>query len=154
MHADHVTGSGALKTQLKPDVVQSIISKVSGAKADIYVGPNDIIECGQSVQLRVLATPGKVTYNYSELKLLTIFLFSLSSTLAIMLGHTNGCVSYYCPDGPYVFTGDCLLIMGCGRTDFQQGDSGQLYNSIHQELFTLPEDCFVYPAHDYSGILS
>ena len=68
-----------------------------------------------------------------------------------MTGHTSGCISYYCPDGPFVFTGDALLIGGCGRTDFQQGNSGQLYDSIHQNLFTLSEQCYVYPAHDYKG---
>ena len=64
-------------------------------------------------------------------------------------GHTSGCVSYALPDR--VFTGDALLIGGCGRTDFQQGDSGQLYDSINGKLFTLPLDTLVYPGHDYNG---
>lgn len=64
-------------------------------------------------------------------------------------GHTNGCVSYYV--GDRIFTGDALLIDGCGRTDFQQGDAGQLYDSIHSKIFTLPEDTLVYPGHDYHG---
>ncbi|QSA97230.1 MBL fold metallo-hydrolase [Methylococcus sp. EFPC2] len=64
-------------------------------------------------------------------------------------GHTNGCVSYVMVDR--VFTGDALLIGGCGRTDFQQGDAGQLYDSIATKLFTLPPDTLVYPAHDYQG---
>ena len=64
-------------------------------------------------------------------------------------GHTSGCVSYDLPDR--VFTGDALLIGGCGRTDFQQGDAGQLYDSIHGKLFTLPPDTLVYPGHDYNG---
>lgn len=64
-------------------------------------------------------------------------------------GHTNGCVSYVV--GDRVFTGDALLIGGCGRTDFQNGDAGQLYESIHKKLFTLPPDTLVYPAHDYNG---
>ena len=50
-----------------------------------------------------------------------------------------------------VFTGDTLLIRGCGRTDFQQGDARTLYRSVHERLFTLPEDCLVYPGHDYKG---
>jgi glyoxylase-like metal-dependent hydrolase (beta-lactamase superfamily II) len=50
-----------------------------------------------------------------------------------------------------VFTGDALLIGGCGRTDFQQGDSGTLYDSIHEKLFTLPPDTLVFPGHDYNG---
>jgi len=64
-------------------------------------------------------------------------------------GHTGGCVSYVINDR--VFTGDSLLINGCGRTDFQQGDSSTLYQSITQKLFTLPKDTLVYPGHDYNG---
>lgn len=64
-------------------------------------------------------------------------------------GHTEGCVSYF--TGDRVFTGDALLINGCGRTDFQHGDPGTLYDSIHEKLFTLPPDTLVYPGHDYQG---
>ncbi|PKM12188.1 MAG: Zn-dependent hydrolase [Gammaproteobacteria bacterium HGW-Gammaproteobacteria-3] len=64
-------------------------------------------------------------------------------------GHTQGCVSYVMADR--VFTGDALLIDGSGRTDFQQGDAGQLYDSITGKLFTLPPDTLVYPGHDYQG---
>lgn len=64
-------------------------------------------------------------------------------------GHTSGCVSYLI--GDRVFTGDALLINGCGRTDFQQGDAGTLFDSIIKKLFTLPLDTLVYPGHDYNG---
>lgn len=64
-------------------------------------------------------------------------------------GHTRGCVSYLV--GDRIFTGDALLIGGCGRTDFQQGDAGQLYDSIHQHIFSLPDTTLVYPGHDYQG---
>ncbi len=64
-------------------------------------------------------------------------------------GHTAGCVSYRWRDR--VFTGDALLIDGCGRTDFQGGDSGRLYDSITRGLFSLPNETLVYPAHDYNG---
>jgi sulfur dioxygenase len=64
-------------------------------------------------------------------------------------GHTSGCVAYVGHDR--VFTGDTLLIGGCGRTDFQQGDAGRLYDSVHGQLFTLPPDTLVYPGHDYKG---
>jgi glyoxylase-like metal-dependent hydrolase (beta-lactamase superfamily II) len=64
-------------------------------------------------------------------------------------GHTSGCVSYVLADR--VFSGDALLIGGSGRTDFQQGDAGQLYDSITSKLFTLPPDTLVYPGHDYNG---
>lgn len=64
-------------------------------------------------------------------------------------GHTAGCVSYVMADR--VFTGDALLIGGSGRTDFQQGDAGLLYDSITGKLFSLPPDTLVYPGHDYNG---
>jgi glyoxylase-like metal-dependent hydrolase (beta-lactamase superfamily II)/rhodanese-related sulfurtransferase len=62
-------------------------------------------------------------------------------------GHTPGCTSFLWHDR--VFSGDSLLIGGCGRTDFQGGDAGALYDSITQRLFTLPGDTLVYPGHDY-----
>jgi len=64
-------------------------------------------------------------------------------------GHTNGCVSYVC--GGSVFTGDALLIRGCGRTDFQEGSAEILYESVQSQLFSLPDETMVYPAHDYKG---
>ena len=67
-------------------------------------------------------------------------------------GHTNGCLSYLLDDASRVFTGDCLLIRGCGRTDFQQGDTAALYRSVHAQLFTLPGSCLVHPGHDYNGL--
>jgi len=66
-------------------------------------------------------------------------------------GHTNGCMSFVLSDQSKVFTGDALLIRGCGRSDFQQGNASRLFHSITEQLFTLPDDCAVYPAHDYHG---
>lgn len=66
-------------------------------------------------------------------------------------GHTPGCLSFVTGDHGMVFTGDALLVRGAGRTDFQQGDAGRLFRSIREQLFTLPEACLVYPAHDYEG---
>src|SRR5690242_8006816 len=67
-------------------------------------------------------------------------------------GHTGGCVTYVLDDRSMAFTGDCLLIRGCGRTDFQGGDSGALYRSVHEQIFSLPDDCLLYPGHDYRGL--
>lgn len=64
-------------------------------------------------------------------------------------GHTDGHFSYLAADR--IFTGDALLIDGCGRTDFQDGDADALYQSVREKLFTLPDDVLVYPAHDYKG---
>jgi glyoxylase-like metal-dependent hydrolase (beta-lactamase superfamily II) len=64
-------------------------------------------------------------------------------------GHTPGSTCYLWRDR--LFTGDTLLIGGCGRTDFQRGDPASLYQSITQRLFRLPDDTLVYPGHDYKG---
>ncbi|CAF93270.1 unnamed protein product, partial [Tetraodon nigroviridis] len=102
--------------------LKSAISKLSGATADILLSENDKITFGRHF-LTVLETPG----------------------------HTDGCVSLLIEDKSMVFTGDALLIRGCGRTDFQQGSPEKLYESVHQKIFTLPDECLVYPAHDYLG---
>lgn len=126
VHADHVTGTGLIKKKM-PEV-KSVISKVSNAKADHVVEHGDKIYFGD-LFLEVRATPG----------------------------HTQGCVTYVTgngPDQPYprmAFTGDALLIHGCGRTDFQAGNSRQLYQSVHSQIFTLPKETLIYPAHDYKG---
>jgi len=64
-------------------------------------------------------------------------------------GHTDGHFAYLLDDR--LFTGDALLIDGCGRTDFQNGDPEMLFRSVREKLFTLPDDCLVYPAHDYEA---
>lgn len=64
-------------------------------------------------------------------------------------GHTSGHHAYVV--GERVFTGDALLIDGCGRTDFQGGSAADLYRSVTQKLFTLPDEQLVYPGHDYQG---
>lgn len=123
VHADHVTAGGLIRRE-RPEV-QTIISDVSGAKGDIKVKHGDIISFG-TVQLEVRSTPG----------------------------HTAGCLSYVLrPQNKpaMIFTGDALLIRGCGRTDFQQGNSEQLYESVHAQILSLPADTFVYPGHDYKG---
>jgi len=65
-------------------------------------------------------------------------------------GHTNGCTTYHLDDHA-IFTGDTLLIQGCGRTDFQEGSSEKLFSSIRDKLFTLPDHTLVYPGHDYKN---
>ncbi|GAB4846689.1 Polypeptide N-acetylgalactosaminyltransferase 3 [Ancistrocladus abbreviatus] len=126
VHADHVTGTGLIKS--KCPGVESVISRASNAKADHLVEPGDKIHFGDMF-LEVRPTPG----------------------------HTCGCITYVTGDGPdqpqprMAFTGDALLIRGCGRTDFQGGSSSQLYKSVHSQIFTLPKDTLIYPAHDYRG---
>lgn len=100
-----------------------VLSGRSGASgADVYVDHGDTI--GENgVTLTVRATPG----------------------------HTDGCVTYVTADSRMAFTGDALLIRGAGRTDFQHGNAALLYHSIKEQIFTLPDDCLLYPAHDYAG---
>lgn len=67
-------------------------------------------------------------------------------------GHTDSCMSFWMKDR--VFTGDTLLIRGCGRTDFQDGSAARLFESIQQKLFILPDATLVFPGHDYRGLAS
>jgi glyoxylase-like metal-dependent hydrolase (beta-lactamase superfamily II)/rhodanese-related sulfurtransferase len=67
-------------------------------------------------------------------------------------GHTHGCVTYVLDDESMAFTGDCLLIRGSGRTDFQQGDPREMYRSVRSQILSLPPSCLLYPAHDYRGL--
>jgi glyoxylase-like metal-dependent hydrolase (beta-lactamase superfamily II) len=89
--------------------------------ANVQLQDGDLLLFGVAEQLRALHTPG----------------------------HTAGSMSYEWRGN--VFSGDALLIDGCGRTDFQGGDAGALYDSIHGRLFTLPDITRVYPGHDYRG---
>ncbi|MCC5896507.1 MAG: MBL fold metallo-hydrolase [Phormidium sp. BM_Day4_Bin.17] len=66
------------------------------------------------------------------------------------LGHTDSHMAYLV-NGTHLLTGDSLLIRGCGRTDFQSGDAGSLYDVVTERFFTLPENTLVYPGHDYRG---
>lgn len=128
VHADHITGTGKLKQLCAANAGQSpcssVIAAVSGAVADVKVSEYDALRFG-SFTLFVLATPG----------------------------HTQGCLSFVLDDLSKVFTGDALLIRGCGRTDFQGGSASTLYRSVHSRLLSnLPGNCLVYPAHDYKGM--
>jgi glyoxylase-like metal-dependent hydrolase (beta-lactamase superfamily II)/rhodanese-related sulfurtransferase len=67
-------------------------------------------------------------------------------------GHTRGCMTFVLDGEEMAFTGDCLLIRGCGRTDFQEGDPAILYRSVRARIFSLPDACPLYPAHDYRGL--
>jgi glyoxylase-like metal-dependent hydrolase (beta-lactamase superfamily II)/rhodanese-related sulfurtransferase len=66
-------------------------------------------------------------------------------------GHTDGCLSFVLDDQRLAFSGDALLVRGCGRCDFQQGNAHTLYRSITEQILSLPGSCLLYPAHDYTG---
>ena len=67
-------------------------------------------------------------------------------------GHTGACATYVLDNETMAFTGDCLLIRGSGRTDFHGGDARAMYRSVRTQIFTLPDSCLLYPAHDYRGL--
>ena len=79
-----------------------------------------------------------------------LFLGEIEITAIATPGHTDSHMAYLV-NGTHLLTGDALLIRGCGRTDFQSGDSGILYDSVVGKLFNLPPETLVYPAHDYRG---
>jgi sulfur dioxygenase len=66
-------------------------------------------------------------------------------------GHTSGCRTLVTAERDLAFTGDCLMIRSAGRTDFQEGSARRMYRSITERIFSLPDGCVVYPAHDYEG---
>jgi sulfur dioxygenase len=121
-HADHVTGAWLMQ--------QAVGSKIgiSGRYGEMLTGADYQLDHGDVVKfgnrsLEVRATPG----------------------------HTDGCITYVLDDHTMAFTGDCLLIRSAGRCDFQQGNASLMYRSITEQIFTLPDDCIIWPAHDYSG---
>jgi glyoxylase-like metal-dependent hydrolase (beta-lactamase superfamily II)/rhodanese-related sulfurtransferase len=67
-------------------------------------------------------------------------------------GHTSGCLTFVLDDHSMAFTGDSLLIRGCGRTDFQQGSPATLFRSVKEQILSLPPACLLYPGHDYRGL--
>src|ERR1700757_185160 len=100
------------------------LSAESGAEgADRYLVQDDVIAFGDR-NLQVRQTPG----------------------------YTSGCLTYVLDDRSMAFTGDCLFVRGTGRTDFQQGDPGAMYRSVRERIFSLPDSCLLYPAHDYRGL--
>jgi glyoxylase-like metal-dependent hydrolase (beta-lactamase superfamily II)/rhodanese-related sulfurtransferase len=81
----------------------------------------------------------------------TLQIGAVTITAIATPGHTDSHVAYRVNDDR-VLSGDALFIRGCGRTDFQNGDAGRLYDSVTRRLFTLPDDTLVYPGHDYRGL--
>jgi glyoxylase-like metal-dependent hydrolase (beta-lactamase superfamily II)/rhodanese-related sulfurtransferase len=118
LHADHITGLGALRDKTRCITVMGEQSQADVVSMRLSDGERLQIE---GLALEAIYTPG----------------------------HTDDSYSFVMPDR--VFTGDTLLIRGTGRTDFQNGDARQQYESIFGRLMKLPDTTFVYPAHDYKG---
>ena len=118
LHADHITGLGALRDRTHCITVMGENTKADVVSMRLAEGDKLTIE---GVALDVLYTPG----------------------------HTDDSYSFLMRDR--VFTGDTLLIRGTGRTDFQNGDARAQYESLFGKLLRLPDETFVFPAHDYKG---
>src|SRR5690349_12347045 len=118
LHADHITGLGALRDRTHCITVMGEQTKADVVSMRVAEGEKVAIE---GVSLEVIYTPG----------------------------HTDDSYSFVM--GDRVFTGDTLLIRGTGRTDFQNGDPRQQYDSIFNKLLKLPDETLVFPAHDYKG---
>ena len=119
IHADHITGTGKLKTLT--GCLGVVPKNAQVTCADRFLEDKEILTLGE-IEIQAIATPG----------------------------HTDSHLAYLV-NKKYLLTGDSLLIRGCGRTDFQGGDPGVLYDVVTQKLFTLPDDTLVYPGHDYKG---
>ncbi|PBB20200.1 MBL fold metallo-hydrolase [Mesorhizobium sp. WSM4313] len=118
LHADHITGLGALRDKTHCVTVMGEQTKADVVSMRLADGDKLGIE---GLALDVIYTPG----------------------------HTDDSYSFILPDR--VFTGDTLLIRGTGRTDFQNGDPRQQYESIFGRLLKLPDETLIFPAHDYKG---
>ena len=125
VHADHVTAAWLLKQRCGSRIL--LAAAAGAANVDQGLRHGDRVSFG-SRHLAVRATPG----------------------------HTSGCLTYVLNkvlDGQQLaFTGDSLLIRGCGRTDFQQGSASQLFRSVRGQILSLSDDCLLYPGHDYCGV--
>jgi glyoxylase-like metal-dependent hydrolase (beta-lactamase superfamily II) len=120
VHADHLTSAKRLKGRTR---CKTAYPKMLGLPCqDVGVQEGEPFAVG-SVSLHPLFTPGHTDHHHAYL--------------------------IDTPSQKFVFTGDALLIEACGRTDFQSGNAGDLYNSIHNKLFSLPDETLVYPGHDY-----
>lgn len=121
-HADHVTGSWLMQHATGCRIGISKRYGASVAEANLLLEHGDRVAFGHR-HLEIRATPG----------------------------HTDGCLTFVTDDHRLAFTGDCLLIRAAGRCDFQQGNASRLFHSITEQIFSLPDDCLIYPGHDYSG---
>lgn len=123
VHADHITALGELRDRTQCQSMMGLQAQAPCASGRFKDG--DQIHLG-SLVLNVLYTPGHTDDSYSFL------LHAGSQSL--------------------LFSGDTLLIRGCGRTDFQNGNAAAQYRSLFDRLLTLPEETLVYPGHDYNGM--
>ncbi|HEY0841564.1 MBL fold metallo-hydrolase [Methylotenera sp.] len=133
INSHHLTLLYSLETHVHADHITGggILKSMTSAKTGVSIG------CGASAADMQLKDNDLITFGSEQIKVIAT------------PGHTAGSVSFMWQDR--LFTGDSLLINGCGRTDFQSGDAGKLYDCITTKLFALADETLVYPGHDYSG---
>jgi glyoxylase-like metal-dependent hydrolase (beta-lactamase superfamily II) len=120
VHADHLTGARKLRQFTGSQIAVPAMDQLQCA--DIGVSEGTSFNVG-NISLQPLYTPGHTSTHHAYLL-------------------DNG--MQHC-----LFCGDALLIEACGRTDFQSGDPGKLYDSITEKFYSLPDETLLYPAHDY-----
>ena len=122
VHADHVTGGGALRDATG---CQTVVSSRAGVQcADVA------LEHGQTLQVGGVTVEARHTPGHTD------------TCVTYVVEHDGATMA---------FTGDTLFIRGCGRTDFQSGDARSLYRSVHGQIYSLPDDAEIWPGHDYKG---
>jgi sulfur dioxygenase len=105
--------------------------------------------CGSKIGVGARAGVGNADWALADTA--TVRVGDLQLEVLATPGHTAGCVTYLCREAGLAFTGDALLVRGCGRTDFQQGNAQTLFRSVRERIFALPNATLLYPAHDYQG---
>ncbi len=125
IHADHITGLGGLREKTGCETIMGVQSKVNCVSRTVK--DSDVILFDE-LSFTAIYTPGHTNDSYCYL----------------LKSETN----------QFLFTGDTLLIKGNGRTDFQNGSSSLLYDSLHNKILSLDNETIIYPAHDYNGAKS
>ncbi|MCB1777629.1 MAG: MBL fold metallo-hydrolase [Candidatus Competibacteraceae bacterium] len=122
IHADHLTGALKLKHLVGNQIAGPALDELPCTDMGLREGVPLMIG---EIALHPLFTPGHTSTHHA---------YRVETNVQ-----------------PLLFSGDALLIDGCGRTDFQSGDPVALYHSIHDQLFSLPDETLVYPGHNYEG---
>lgn len=136
VHADHISGAIGLHHRLK---LPSNVPIIHGHNSGVILREEHVQD---GIQVDFVKDLDKIQFGDRYL------------TVRETPGHTDHHLSFVMDDESFVLTGCSLYIGNCGRTDFQGGSSEQMYHSIKDKLYTLPDDCVLYPGHNYHGCLS
>jgi glyoxylase-like metal-dependent hydrolase (beta-lactamase superfamily II) len=123
VHADHITALGNLRDIYNCETIMGEQSKVNCVSQ--FMSDNEILYLDE-IKIKAIYTPGHTDDSY--------------------------CYLLNANEKQFLFSGDTLLIKGNGRTDFQNGDPSNLFESLHKKILILDDETIVYPAHDYKGV--